>query len=118
MARASASVPTANGWRRPEAAAVCGRSVRGGGGARRGGGGRDRPADGSRVGFSPDGKWLATTGGGCRLWAVGSWREGPQVGGGSAFAFSPDGQLLAVDTGYGSVRLVDPDTGREYARLE
>ncbi len=78
--------------------------------------------DGSRVGFSPDGKWLATNGGGLRLWAVGSWQEGPRIGGG-AFAFSPDlnspsGKLLAVDTGYGAVRLVNPDTGREYARLE
>ena len=26
---------------------------------------------GSDVGFSSDGRWLATTGGGCRLWAVG-----------------------------------------------
>jgi WD40 repeat protein len=37
---------------------------------------------------------------------------------GRAFAFSPDGRLLAVDTGYGAIRLVEPDTGREYARLE
>ena len=80
---------------------------------------KELPVDsGSRVGFSPDGKWLATTGGGLRLWAVGSWREGPQIGVGAAFAFSADGKLLAVETGHGAVRLVDPDTGREYARLE
>jgi WD40 repeat protein len=72
---------------------------------------------GSRVGFSPDGKWLATNGGGLRLWAVGSWQEGPVIGG-EAFAYSLDGKLLAVDTTFGAVRLVDPDTGREYARLE
>ena len=72
---------------------------------------------GSRVGFSPNGKWLATNGGGLRLWAVGSWREGPQVGVGGDFAFSADGKLLAADTARGAVRLVDPDTGREYARL-
>jgi eukaryotic-like serine/threonine-protein kinase len=78
---------------------------------------KELPADHSRVGFSPDGNWLATTGGGLRLWAVGSWQEGPQIGG-AAFAFSPDGKLLAVDTGSGAVRLVNPDTGREYARLE
>jgi serine/threonine protein kinase/WD40 repeat protein len=71
----------------------------------------------SRVGFSPDGKWLATGGGGCRLWAVGSWQEGPQIGGG-VFDFSSDGKLLAVETGHGVVRLVHPDTAREYARLE
>ena len=56
-------------------------------------------------------------GAGCACGRSGSWREGPQIGGG-AFAFSPDGTLLAVDTGHGAVRLVDPDTGREYARLE
>src|SRR5207302_636485 len=72
---------------------------------------------GSRVGFSPDGKWLATTGGGLSLWAVGSWNPGKQIGGG-VFAFSPDSKLLAVETGHGVVRLVDPDSGREYARLE
>ena len=33
-------------------------------------------------------------------------------------AFSPVGKLLALETGQGVVRLVDPDTGREYARLE
>ena len=27
------------------------------------------------VGFSPDGKWLMTTGGGCRLWVVETWEE-------------------------------------------
>jgi WD40 repeat protein len=69
------------------------------------------------VGFSPDGKWLATTGGGLRLWAAGSWEEGPIIGGGD-FAFYPDGKLLAVETGRGSIRLVDPGTGREYATLE
>ncbi len=28
--------------------------------------------DGSFVHFSPDGRWLASTGGGCRLWMVDS----------------------------------------------
>jgi eukaryotic-like serine/threonine-protein kinase len=73
-----------------------------------------------RVGFSPDGRWLATRGNGLRLWTVGSWQEGPSLGGipGAAFAFSPVEKLLATETGYGVLRLVDPDTGREYARLE
>jgi serine/threonine protein kinase/WD40 repeat protein len=72
---------------------------------------------GSSVGFSPDGKWLATTGGGLSLWEVGSWNPGKQIGGG-AFAFAPDSQLLAVETGHGVIRLVSPDSGQEYARLE
>jgi serine/threonine protein kinase/WD40 repeat protein/Tfp pilus assembly protein PilF len=72
---------------------------------------------GTLVGFSPDGRWLATTGGGVRLWTVGSWEEGPQVGG-DTFAFSADGQLLALGQGYGVVRLVDAKTGDEHARLE
>jgi WD40 repeat protein len=79
---------------------------------------KELPIDLSWVDFSPDGKWLATTGGGLRLWAVGSWQEGPRIGGGNAFAFSRDGKLLAVETGYGAIRMVDPETGREYARLE
>ncbi|HEY1380829.1 MAG TPA: hypothetical protein VGF55_28770, partial [Gemmataceae bacterium] len=73
---------------------------------------------GSNVCFSPDGRWLATDVVGARLWSVGSWRAGPHVGVGGYPTFSPDGKLLALETGYGAVRLVDPDTGREYARLE
>jgi tetratricopeptide (TPR) repeat protein len=51
------------------------------------------------------------------LWAVDSWQAGPHIGGGLC-AFTPDSKLLAVETGHAVVRLVDPDTGREYARLE
>jgi serine/threonine protein kinase/WD40 repeat protein/Flp pilus assembly protein TadD len=70
------------------------------------------------VAFSPDGRWLATSGGGCRFWKVGSWEEGPFVGGQSHLAFSPDGKLLATETGSGGVRLVDPETGEDLARFE
>ena len=76
---------------------------------------------GSMVGFSPNGKWLATTGGGCRLWAVDSWEPALQINDGTAFspfAFSTDSNLLAVGTQSGVVLLLDPDSGREYARLE
>ena len=80
----------------------------------------DLPVEGSSlVGFSPEGRWLLTTGGGFRLWAAGTWREGPKIGGAlHAFAFSPDSKVLAVETGFGTLRLVDPDTGREYTRLK
>jgi serine/threonine protein kinase/WD40 repeat protein/tetratricopeptide (TPR) repeat protein len=73
----------------------------------------------SRVGFSPDNRWLvtSTTGEGCRLWAVESWQEGPSIRG-EGFAFSADGKVLAVADGYGAARLVDPNSDKEYARLE
>ncbi len=72
------------------------------------------------VRFSPDGRWLACRGNSLRLWEVGSWHEGTFLGGipEAAFAFSPVENLLAMETGNGTLRLVDPETGREYARLE
>jgi hypothetical protein len=69
------------------------------------------------VTFSPDGRWLLTWAGGCRLWEVGSWKEGPKVGGASG-CFSPDGRLLAVEDSAGAIRLVRPESGGEVARLE
>jgi Tfp pilus assembly protein PilF len=72
------------------------------------------------VGFSPDGKWLVTTGGETRLWEVGTWKEGPALRGSPhnvRFAFSADGKLLALGDVPGVVRLVVPDTGKEVARL-
>jgi WD40 repeat protein len=74
----------------------------------------------SKVCFSPDGQWLVTNGGSYRLWQVGSWRERPlrDAVSGPALAFSPDSRLLALAHPQGSVRLVEPATGREVARLE
>jgi WD40 repeat protein len=74
-----------------------------------------------QVGFSPDGKWLLTTGGGARLWKVDTWEEGPPVappGEGGHFAFAPDGRVLALSGGgFSQVRLVKVDSGAEIARL-
>jgi serine/threonine protein kinase/WD40 repeat protein len=75
---------------------------------------------GGVVQFSPDGKWLLTTSGGPRLWKVGTWEEGPKLGG-TPFnawgAFSRDGKLLALGDEPGVVRLVVTHTGVELARL-
>jgi WD40 repeat protein len=66
--------------------------------------------------FSPDGRWLSTELDGGRLFTVGDWEPGPQVGGAGTFA--PDSKLLAVVAPDGALRLVDPGTGRELAMLE
>src|SRR4029077_8032835 len=65
--------------------------------------------------FSPDGKWLSTNADGGRVFAVGSWEPGPQVG--NAVAFAPDSRLMAQPHA-GAIDLVDRVTGRELARLE
>jgi serine/threonine protein kinase/WD40 repeat protein len=70
--------------------------------------------------FSPDGKWLVTCGGGYRIWEVGTWREGPSLGPLGFFtscAFTADSRLMALGGEPGVVRLIDPATGREAARL-
>ena len=68
--------------------------------------------------FSPDGKWLLTTGGGARLWSVGDWKEGPALGTAAALgAFSVDGSILALQDAPGEIRLVHPATGKEVTRL-
>jgi tetratricopeptide (TPR) repeat protein len=70
-----------------------------------------------RVAFSPDGRWLLTNSGGCRLWEVGSWNEWWKVGGANG-CFSPDGRLLAVEDTPGAVRLLRPQDRTELTRLE
>ncbi len=85
---------------------------------------KDLPVAGiCAVGFSPDGNWLMTTGGGYRLWKkVGeSWDESHAFavpGIFNWFAFAPDSQVLAL-TGdvIGQVRLVNLPSGAEIARL-
>jgi hypothetical protein len=74
-----------------------------------------------RVGFSPDGRCLATHSGmdrQCHLWTVGSWEAGPKIVSHGGFAFSPRGNWLAVGGDLpGSVLLVKTATGKEITRL-
>jgi serine/threonine protein kinase/WD40 repeat protein len=71
--------------------------------------------------FSPDGKWLLTSAvEGPRLWAAGTWEEGPKLNGDQSNrrgAFSHDSTLLALGDKPGVIRLIVPDTGKEIARL-
>ena len=53
-----------------------------------------------------------------RLWDTETWREVRRLESDSGSAFSPDGKILAVENFQGIVRLLDPESGREYARLE
>jgi tetratricopeptide (TPR) repeat protein len=55
---------------------------------------------------------------GGRILTVGSWEEGPAIQANGWIAFSPDGNLVAAEAGPGMIRLLDPATGREKARLE
>ena len=82
---------------------------------------RDLPISaGSDIRFSPDSRWLLTTGPAPRLWKVDGWEEGPALHGygmNPMGAFSADGRLLALGDAPGVVRLLDTETGRELARL-
>jgi serine/threonine protein kinase/WD40 repeat protein len=75
----------------------------------------------SDVQFSPDSKWLLTSGGGARIWRAGTWQEGPVLGGptslSSVGAFTREGNLLALEDVPSVVRLVWTATGKEVARL-
>ncbi len=74
--------------------------------------------------FSSDGKRLLTSGaaemGPVRRWEVEIWVEIPfkEPIEGIVATFSPDGKLVVLETGLGVARLIDADTGKEYARLE
>jgi WD40 repeat protein len=67
--------------------------------------------------FSPDGRWLAAGHVTCRVFAADSWSLTAELGG-TALGFTPDSRFLAVESGGGAVRLVDPASGREHVRLE
>jgi serine/threonine protein kinase/WD40 repeat protein len=77
----------------------------------------------SWMAFSPDGNWLLTSGGGYRLWQVGTWEKGPPIEKddhsadlGHA-AFTADSKMMALPGEQGQVRLVEVSTGAEIARL-
>ncbi len=66
--------------------------------------------------FSPDGRWLATNTDGGRLYAVGTWEPGPQLGPGNPWDMTSELAILGQSNGI--YRLVELATGRELARLE
>ncbi len=73
--------------------------------------------DGTPVVFSPDGEWLMTNSSPCKLWHVGTWSEGRQIGG-YGYCFSPDGRQLAVQDASKVIRVVEVESGRTLARFE
>ncbi|HEY1376823.1 MAG TPA: WD40 repeat domain-containing serine/threonine protein kinase, partial [Gemmataceae bacterium] len=68
--------------------------------------------------FTPDGRWLATEADGGRLYAVGTWAPGPQLGPGQLCCTSADGRLAVFATNDGFYRVVEVETGREVVRLQ
>jgi tetratricopeptide (TPR) repeat protein len=65
--------------------------------------------------FSRDGRWLLTSEDGGRMYEVGTWKPGPQLGPGFPWDATTE---LAVLEQPGIYRLVELATGRELARLE
>jgi len=78
---------------------------------------KELPIDGAQVEFSPDGRWLGTNAPGVCLWSTDSWEVKHKISG-NCLAFSPNSQMVAVESGYGVVKLINPESGREYAQLE
>jgi WD40 repeat protein/serine/threonine protein kinase len=81
--------------------------------------------DSADVRFSPDGRWLLTSlDAGFGLWDVTSWRRvwwvsrEPEDMWGGDMDFSADGKVLALGTARNAVQLVDPATGRPFAKLQ
>jgi WD40 repeat protein len=73
--------------------------------------------------FSPDGKWLATSPNGVQIWHTSDWTLAHELHAqgttpnGLGIAFSNDSRLLAIGEPNGEVRLVDPRSGRDLARI-
>lgn len=74
------------------------------------------------IGFSPDGRWLATSSiSSIRLWDADAWTPLWQVPCASVIgrlAFSPDGQTLATMTSGSNLQLLDVTTGSSLVTLE
>jgi serine/threonine protein kinase/WD40 repeat protein len=77
------------------------------------------------VAFSPDGRCLViSTNDEFGFWEVGSWKPVRQIsreradGNTGPMAFSADGKMLALSTARDLVQLVDPATGRTFAKLQ
>jgi serine/threonine protein kinase/WD40 repeat protein/tetratricopeptide (TPR) repeat protein len=76
---------------------------------------------GHHVQFSPDGKWLTTSGGALRLWNTSNWQElRLERPIGALPAFTQDGSIVAAALAQGSgwIGLFNVATGKEIARLE
>ena len=75
------------------------------------------------VQFSPDGRWLAATPDGVTLWRTSDWQEARRCNAvgttpnGLAVCFSPDSRALAIGQPTGVLRLVDPETGQDWAQV-
>jgi WD40 repeat protein len=81
--------------------------------------------DSAQIAFSPDNKWLVTASSlEYHFWEVGTWKPAhsiPRKGASDhagVLSFTADGKMLAIAEGRSSVRLLDPDTCREWATLE
>ena len=74
--------------------------------------------------FSPDGRWLATSGAACSLWRTDAWQPGPELPTGpantvtGATAFSPDSRTLAAVYGDHEIRLFRLPEGLPVITLE
>jgi WD40 repeat protein len=73
--------------------------------------------------FSPDGGLLAVTPDGVTIWSTRDWRRINQLHApgttpaGLGLTFSPDSRVLAIGHVNGSLGLVDPLSGSEWARI-
>lgn len=85
---------------------------------------KDLPIDRfGMVEFSPDGRWLATTPGGVQIWRTSDWTLAHSLHAqgttpnGLGIGFARDSRVLAIGQPNGELRLVDPATGHDWARV-